>query len=57
MHTAEPLVPEHSFFRIEIVIEKLKIYKSPETDQILVELIHAGGKALCSEIHKLINSI
>jgi len=27
MHTAEPLVPEHSSFNVEITIEKLKIYK------------------------------
>jgi hypothetical protein len=27
------------------------------TDQILAELIKAGGEALCSEIHKLICSV
>jgi hypothetical protein len=37
--------------------EKLERYKSPGTDQILTELIQAGGNTLCSEIHKLINSV
>jgi hypothetical protein len=49
MHTAEPLVPELSSFEIEIALEKLKIYKSPVTDQI--------PEPLRSELHKLINSI
>jgi hypothetical protein len=35
----------------------LKSYKSPGIDQILAELIQAGGETLWSEIHKLINSI
>jgi hypothetical protein len=35
----------------------LKRYKSPGTDQIPAELIQAGGNALRSEIHKLINCI
>jgi hypothetical protein len=35
----------------------LKSYKSPGTDQILVELIKAGGETLYSVIHKLISSI
>jgi hypothetical protein len=56
MHTAEPLVPTHSSFKVEITTEKLKRYKSPGTDQILAELIQAGSSTLCSEIHKLINS-
>jgi hypothetical protein len=55
--TAEPLVPEPSLVEVEIAIGKLKNYKSPGTDQILTELIKAGGEMLCSEIHKLICSI
>jgi hypothetical protein len=43
MHTAEPLVPKLSPFEVEIGIEKLKRYKSSSTDQILAELIQAGG--------------
>jgi hypothetical protein len=35
----------------------LKIYKSSRTVQILAEFIQAVGNALCSVIHKLINSI
>jgi hypothetical protein len=31
--------------------------KSPDTDQILAELIKAEGNTLSSEIHKLINPI
>jgi hypothetical protein len=57
MHTAEPLVPEHSFFKVEIAIEKMKISKLQCTNQILVELIQTAGNKLCSEIHQLINSV
>jgi hypothetical protein len=53
----KPLVPDPSHFEAEIAIAKLKKYKSPDSDQILAELIPAGGEALCSEIHKLINRI
>jgi hypothetical protein len=45
IHTAEPLVPEPSLVKVEIAIGKLKSYKSPGTDQILAELIKAGGLA------------
>jgi hypothetical protein len=57
MLTAELLVPESSPFKVDITAEKLKLYKSPETDQILAELIQAGGNTLCSETHKLVNFI
>jgi len=57
IHTAEPLVPEASAFEIEVVIEELKIHKSPSTDQIPAELLKAGGRTIHPEIHKLINSI
>jgi hypothetical protein len=43
-HTAEPLVPEHSLVEVKIAIGKFKSYKSPGTDQILAELIKAGGE-------------
>jgi hypothetical protein len=42
---------------VEIAIGKLKKYKSPGSDQILAELIQAGGEILLSAIHKLINSV
>jgi hypothetical protein len=35
----------------------LKKYKSLDSDQILAELIQAGGEILLSAIHKLINSV
>jgi hypothetical protein len=57
IHTAEPLVPELSDFEFMMAIEKLKRHKSPATYQFPVELIKAGGCTVCSEIHKLINSI
>jgi hypothetical protein len=56
IHMAEPLVPEPSLVKVEIVIGKLKSNKSPGTDQILAELIKAGGETY-SEIHRLICSI
>jgi hypothetical protein len=43
IHTAEPLVPGPSRLEAEIAIAKLKKYKSPGSDQILAELIQAGG--------------
>jgi hypothetical protein len=59
MHTAKPLVHEPSSFEVKIAMKKRKIYKFPGIDQILAELIQAGGDThtLCSDIHKLINSI
>jgi hypothetical protein len=45
IYTAEPLVQEPSLFKLEIAI-----------DQIMAELIIAGGETLCSEIHKIIRS-
>jgi hypothetical protein len=54
---AEPLVPEPSLVEVEIAIGKLKSYKPLGTDQILAEVIKAQGETLCSEIHRLINSI
>jgi hypothetical protein len=52
IHTTEPLVPEPSLVEVEIATGKFKSYKSLHTDQILAELIKAGGETLCSEIHK-----
>jgi hypothetical protein len=57
VHTDEPLVPGPSRLEVEIVIAKLKKYKSPGSDQIPAELIQTGGEILLSEIHKLINSV
>jgi len=57
LHTAEPLVPGPSAFEIEMAIEKLKSHKPPGIYQIPAELIKAGGRTICFEIHKLIISI
>jgi hypothetical protein len=57
IHAAEPLVLDPSPFEVEIDIAKLRKYKLPSSDQILAELIQAGGETLLSDIHKLINSI
>ena len=57
IHTVVPLVPEPSAFEVELAIEKIKNYKSPGSDQIPAELIKAGGRTICCEIHKLIISI
>ena len=53
IHTAEPLVPESSASELELAIDKLKSHKSPGTEQIPAELIKAGGRTICLEIHKL----
>jgi hypothetical protein len=50
-------VPEASALEFEMAIEKLKRHKSPGSDQIPGKLIKARGMKICSEIHKLINSI
>jgi hypothetical protein len=55
MHTAEPLVPESSYFKVEVATEKLKRYESPGTDQILAQLNQAGSNALQSGIQKYIH--
>jgi hypothetical protein len=52
IRTVEPLEPNHDTIELEIAIAKLKVRKSPGNDQI-----PAGGEALWSEIHKLINSV
>jgi len=57
VHTVEPLVSEPSAFEVELAIGRLKNYKSPGIDQIPAELIKAGGRTICSPIHKLIISI
>ena len=57
INTAEPLVPESSAFEVELAIEKLKSHKSPGIDQIPAELIKAGCRTICYDIHKLTSSI
>jgi hypothetical protein len=50
IHTNELLLPDPSPFEVEIATAKLKKYKSPGSDQILAELIQAGGETLLSHI-------
>jgi len=57
IHTAEPLVTEPSTFEVDLAIEKLKSHKSRGIDQILAEMVNAGGKTIRCEIHKLIISV
>jgi hypothetical protein len=56
IHTAEPLVPGPSPSEVEIAIAKLKRYKLSGSDQILAEVIQAGGETILSAIHKLLDS-
>jgi len=57
MHTSEPLVPEYSCSEVGIATGKLNRHETPGTDQIPAELLQTGGNILCSEIHRLTNSI
>jgi hypothetical protein len=57
VHTAESLVPGPSHLEVKIAIAELKKYKLSGSDQILAELIQAGGESLLSAIHKLFNSV
>ena len=43
IHTAQPLVPKLSDFKVELAIEKLKSHKSPGTDPIPAEVMKAGS--------------
>jgi hypothetical protein len=54
---AELLVPDPNPFGVEIAIAKLKKCKLPGNDQIMAELIQAGGETLWSEISIFVNSI
>jgi hypothetical protein len=56
VHTAKPLVPGPSRLEFEIVIAKLKKYKSAGSDQISAELIQSGAEISLCAIHNLINS-
>jgi hypothetical protein len=57
VQTAESSAAGPHYSRLKIAITKLKKYESADSDQILAELIQAGGETLLSVIHKLINSI
>jgi hypothetical protein len=53
MHTTEPLVPDPSPSELETAFMKLRKYKPLGSDQILEEIIQAGGETLLSVIHKI----
>ena len=57
IHTSEPQVREPRASEVELAIDKLESHKSPGIDHIPAELIKAGGRTICLEIHKLITSI
>ena len=50
-------MPEPSYFKSKMTIEELKRCKPPDIDLIPAELIKAGGRKICSELLKLINSV
>jgi hypothetical protein len=50
MHTDEPLVPGPSRLEVQIATAKLKKYKLPGSDQLMAELMQAGGEILLSAI-------
>ena len=50
-------MPQPSAFEVKMAKEKLKRHKLPGTDQIPAEMIKAGGRTICPDINKLINSI
>jgi hypothetical protein len=54
IQTVESLVNEPSALDVEMAIEELKRQESRVTDQIPAELIKAGGRTICSKIHKLV---
>jgi hypothetical protein len=54
--TAEPLVHDPSTSEVEMAIGKLKMHKSPGSEQIPAELFNAGDRTMHCEIHKLISS-
>jgi len=51
IHTAKLLVHEPSAFEVQLAIEKLKSHKSRGIHQMPAELIKAGGRKICYEIH------
>jgi len=57
IHTTKQLVPEPNDFEFEFATETLKNHKSHDIDQIPAELIKAGDRTICYEMHKLIISV
>jgi hypothetical protein len=57
VHTDKPLVPESSYFEVEIAILEVKGYKSPGVNQVSAEMIQAKSNALRSDIHRRFNFV
>ena len=57
MHSSEPLVPEQSAFVFELAIERPKIHKPLDVDQIPAEFIKSEARIISYEIHTQIISI
>ena len=54
IHTAEPLVPGPSAFKVEMAIGNIIWPKSPGIDQIPAELIKAGGRIITLRLTHLL---
>ena len=50
---AEPLVPDSSALNVEMAVEKPKIHKLQDIDQIPGKLITAESRTIRFEVHKL----
>jgi hypothetical protein len=57
LQTAEPLMPRPSRLEVEIDIAELKRCKSPDSDQILVELHQGGGGRFVFAMYTLNNYV
>jgi hypothetical protein len=53
MHKAELQV----VLRMQLLLQSVKKYKSPDIDQIPAELVQAGGEILLSLNHELVHFI
>jgi hypothetical protein len=51
IRTAESLVPDPNYFKIETTIAKLNNYKQPGSHQISTQLIQVGSEILRSDFH------
>jgi hypothetical protein len=59
IQTAQPLIPKANANEFEMANKRLKknFHKPSDINQNQAELIEAGGRAIISEIHTLVNSI
>jgi len=57
MRILQVLLPEPSYFEVEIAIEKLESYGLLGIEKSWAELIQVGDSTLCSKTHKVINYV